>query len=148
MLVIYPYPEPDQSSTCHHPTSWRTILIVSSHLRLGLPSSLFPSGFSTKTRYAHLLTPYVLHAQISYSFRFDKPKNIWPGKQISQLLIMYFSPLPCYLVPHRPRYSLQHCILQHPQPTFLSQCERPSFTPIQDSEQKDNPVYLNVDNFG
>ena len=32
-------------STCPHPTSWRSILILSNHLRLGLPSGLFPSGF-------------------------------------------------------------------------------------------------------
>ena len=29
-----------------HPTSWRSILILSTHLRLGLPSGLLPSGFS------------------------------------------------------------------------------------------------------
>ena len=34
-------------STCPHPTSWRSILILSTHLRLGLPSGLFPSGFIT-----------------------------------------------------------------------------------------------------
>ena len=33
-------------STYPHPTSWRSILILSTHLPLGLPSGLFPSGFS------------------------------------------------------------------------------------------------------
>ena len=36
-LATCPYPEPDQSSPCPPPpTSWRSILILSSHLRLGV----------------------------------------------------------------------------------------------------------------
>ena len=44
-------------STYPHPTSWRSVLIISIHLRLGLPSGLFPSGFHTKILYAPLFSP-------------------------------------------------------------------------------------------
>ena len=40
-----------------HSNSWRSILILSTHLRLGLPSGLFPSGFPTKTLYTSLSSP-------------------------------------------------------------------------------------------
>ena len=46
----------------HPPTSWRSILILSSHLRLGLPNGLFPSGFPTRTLYTPLPCPYAPHA--------------------------------------------------------------------------------------
>ena len=42
-----------------YPTSWRSMLILSSHLRLGLPSGLFPSGYHTKTLYTRYMPrPY------------------------------------------------------------------------------------------
>jgi len=60
---------------------------------------------------------------------------------------MSFSPLSCYVVPLRPKYSPRHPILRHPQPTSLSQlllyqCERPSFTPILKNGHNYSSVYL------
>src|SRR5215469_8772294 len=39
------------------PTSSRSILILSSHLRLGLPNGIFPSGFPTNTLCTPLSSP-------------------------------------------------------------------------------------------
>jgi len=55
-----PYPEPDQDNPSPYHISWRFILILSYHLRLGLPSCLLPIGFPTKTLYTPLLFP--IHA--------------------------------------------------------------------------------------
>ena len=40
-----------------HTTSPKSILILSSHLRLRLPSDILPSGFRTRTLYAPLISP-------------------------------------------------------------------------------------------
>ena len=53
-----------------HSTSWRSILILSSHQRLCLPSGLFLLGFAMETLYAHVLFPicatYPFHLIILY----------------------------------------------------------------------------------
>jgi hypothetical protein len=48
----------------------------------------------------------------------------------------------------RPKCSPQNPILKHPQPTFLTQCELPSFTPIQNKRQNFISVYLDLYVFG
>ena len=64
-------------STCPHPTSWRSIIILSTHLRLGLPSGLFPSGFPTKTLYILSPHPYAPHAQPISFLSILSPAQYW-----------------------------------------------------------------------
>ena len=60
-----------------HPTSWRSILMLSSHLRLGLASALFPSGFPTKILYTPLISPYALHVSPISFFSILSPGLYW-----------------------------------------------------------------------
>ena len=77
----YPPPVPNlsQLDPVHtpHTTSWRSILIIFPHLRLGLPNGLLPSGFPTKTLYTPLLSPYVLHAPPITFLSIWSPEQYW-----------------------------------------------------------------------
>jgi hypothetical protein len=77
-----------------HPTSWRSILILSTLLRLGLPNGLFPSDFPTKTLYTPSPHPYVPHAQpISFIPPFMKPKYSFACATVQH----WFLPLDIWL---------------------------------------------------
>ena len=54
----------------------------------------------------------------------------------------------CYLLPLKFKYLPQHPILKHPQPMFLHQCERPSFTLTYHYRQTYSSVHLNLHIFG
>ena len=58
-----------------HPTSWRSILTT--HLRLGLPNGLFPSGFPSKTLYTPSPHPYAPYAQPISFFSILSPAQYW-----------------------------------------------------------------------
>ena len=49
-----------------HTTSWRSVLILSTHLRLGLPNGRFPSGFPTKILYTPSPHPCATRASIPH----------------------------------------------------------------------------------
>ena len=71
------------------PTSWRSILILSSHLRLGLLIGFFPSGYPARTLCTPLPSPIrATCPRPSHSSRFYHPHNIRWGVQITKLFIM------------------------------------------------------------
>ena len=121
-----------QPATCPYPELINSVRALTSHFLkihfsviLGLPSSFFPSGLPTKSMYAPLLSP--IRSACPANLIFDFITRTILGEQYrslsSSLCSFLHSPL-------RPKYSPQHPILKHPQPTFLTHCQRPSFTPI------------------
>ena len=68
-----------QPNPVHIPTSHLLEIhpILSTHLRLGLPSGLFPSAFPTKTLYTPSPHPYAPHAKPISFFSILSPAQYW-----------------------------------------------------------------------
>ena len=124
----YTYSEPDQLSPC------QPIPLLKIHFNIILPlmprSSKCPISFRTPNQNPVCSSrgPYTYHmSRPSHSSWFDPPNDIsWAYK----LLIMQYSPLPCYLVPVRHKYLPLRQILETPSTCVPPQCKRQNFTPI------------------
>ena len=79
-----------------HPSSWRSVLILSTHLRLGLPSGPFPSGFPSKTLYTLSPHPYAPHAQPISFCSILSPAQYWARgtNHLAPRSVSFIPPLP------------------------------------------------------
>ena len=135
-----------QTNPVHIPTSH----LLEIHHIIIHPSTHRSSQWSLSLQFthqesihSHLLTHTRHMRSTSHSSWFYHPHDIGWGVQ-NIYLVMQSPPVPRYLVPPRSRYSPQHLILKHLQLPFLPQCQRPSFTPIQNDRQDYSSIYLDL----
>jgi hypothetical protein len=115
------------TSACHlsilrqlSPVHTTTSYFLKIHLNIILPSTPGSPHWSLSLRFPHQnpLHASPLHhpsymPRPSHSSRFYHPHNTGWGIEMMKLLIMKFSPHPCYLLPLRSKYSPQHSIPKH-----------------------------------
>jgi hypothetical protein len=95
-------------------------LILSTHLRLSLPSGLFPSGFPTNILYIYSASPHSCYMPCSsHPPWLDHSNCTWRRVQVMKLLIMQFSPILHHFISLRCKYSPQHPALKHPQSMYV-----------------------------
>ena len=114
----YPPPVPTWASSIQsvppHLNSWRSTLILSSLLRLGLPSGLFPSGFLTKILYTPFFSPICFDFIHIWIFRCKKAAATKPIVENAVLQFPFpFNSTRCDLKLHghtvHQRYQMLYC---------------------------------------
>jgi hypothetical protein len=122
-----------------HPTSRRFTLILSSNLRLGLPSDPFPLGFPSKPLY----TPLSSHVRATcptHLILLDFITRKIVGEQYRSLRLLRSFLHSRYLVLPLLNTLFSNTLTL----CFLPQCQRPGFTPTQKKRQNYSSVCLNL----
>jgi hypothetical protein len=102
------------------PISPRSILLLFTHLHLGLPSGHFPSDSLADNLYAFLFSPN--HSTFpAHLILLDFIILIILGEEhnIRSSSLCSFFPTSRHLIPLRSKYPPQHPVLKHPQSMFL-----------------------------
>jgi hypothetical protein len=110
------------------PVYLRFIVILSSYLRLGLPSGLFPSGFPTRILYAFLISPsratcpahVILLVFVTLTVLGEVCK-------IQSSSLFSISPASRHFLPLGSKYSPQHPVLKHSLCSSLSVWDQVSY---------------------
>ena len=133
-----------QQWTKRYSIFWRSTSIFSFHLRRGISSASFPSGFRTKTIECPSSLSYTCYMpRPFYSSWFVHPKIIWWGRVIIKLLVVQACILLCYWPKHLPQIH----ILDYPQTILLFKSNRPSFTPIKKQRKNYISIYFNFSEY-
>jgi hypothetical protein len=109
------YPEPIRS-TPPHPTSTRSVVVLSTQVRVGLPSSLLPSGFLTNNLYVILFSP-IRATCLTYFILLDLVIVIILGEVTNHATSGYVVFSTLLLLRHK--YFPQHPVPKHPQSMFF-----------------------------
>ena len=129
-----------QLNPVHAPTSRRSILILSSHLHLGLPGGLFSSGFSMKTLSLPFLSPIwdTCPAYLILLYLITRTILVEEYKSLSSLLCSFL---------HSPVTSSHlgpNILLNIEFSNTLNVRKRPSFIFIQNNWHNYSSVQLNL----